>query len=34
MRTDHTFGFDEFGNRIKNVMAWMYAPEPYKESEE
>lgn len=34
MRTDHTFGFDEFGNRIKNVVAWMNAPEPYKESEE
>lgn len=34
MRTDHTFGFDEFGNRIKNAIAWMYAPEPYKESEE
>lgn len=34
MRIDHTFGFDESGNRIKNVVAWMYAPEPYKESEE
>jgi len=34
MRTDHTFGFDTSGNRIKNVVAWMWAPEPYKESEE
>ena len=34
MRVDRTFGFDESGNRIKNVVAWMNAPEPYKESEE
>lgn len=34
MRTDHTFGFDTSGNKIKNVVAWMYSPKPYKESEE
>lgn len=34
MRIDHTFGFDTSGNKIKNVVAWMYSPEPYKESEE
>lgn len=32
MCTDHTFGFDTSGNKIKNVVAWMNAPEPYKES--
>lgn len=34
MRIDHTFGFDTSGNKIKNVVAWMNAPKPYKESEE
>lgn len=34
MCIDHTFGFDTSGNKIKNVVAWMNAPKPYKESEE
>ena len=34
MRIDHTFGFDTSGNKIKNVVAWMWAPKTYKESEE